>query len=201
MSNGSLLSLGDGVMSTLSDREKLSIGLVGIAFVCTAAWFVSSALSDEATLLRERRDQLSADLAEVRAASPDFLRRKERLAAYEERLLSNQLDLSKMMERVAKEQGFNIEDFKESRRVLDEEAAGSGKKGKKQERKALVAYSQQVTIRSVTLKQLAAFLQALEADAAPVRVTSLEVKPSTSDRQDLREVRLGVTTYKREKDN
>jgi hypothetical protein len=34
-----------------------------------------------------------------------------------------------------------------------------------------------------------------------VRVTSLEVKPSTSDRQDLREVRLGVTTYKREKDN
>jgi|LauGreDrversion4_2_1035121.scaffolds.fasta_scaffold233765_2 hypothetical protein len=200
MSNSSLLSLGDGVMSTLSDREKLSIGLVGIAFVCTAAWFVSSALSDEATLLRERRDQLSADLAEVRAASPDFLRRKERLAAYEERLLSNQLDLSKMMERVAREQGFNIEDFKENRRVLDEEAGG-GKKGKKQESKALVAYSQQVTIRSVTLKQLAAFLQALEADAAPVRVTSLEVRPSTSDRQELREVRLGVTTYKREKDN
>jgi hypothetical protein len=187
-------------MSTLSDREKLSIGLVVVLVLCTAAWFMSSALSDEAALLREQRDLLSADLAEVRAASPDFLRRKERLAAYEERLLSNQLDLSKMMERAARDQGFNIEDFKENRRVLDEELAGP-KKGKKQERKALVAYSQQVTIRTVSLKQLAAFLQAVEADPAPVRVTSLEVTPSTGDRQELRSVRLSVTTYKREKDN
>ncbi|MBM4292170.1 MAG: hypothetical protein FJ138_12635 [Deltaproteobacteria bacterium] len=200
MSSSSLLSLGDGVMSTLSDREKLSIGLVVVLVLCTVVWFVSSALSDEAALLREQRDLLSADLAEVRAASPDFLRRKERLAAYEERLLSNQLDLSKMMERAARDQGFNIEDFKENRRVLDEELAGP-KKGKKQERKALVAYSQQVTIRTVSLKQLAAFLQAVEADPAPVRVTSLEVTPSTGDRQELRSVRLSVTTYKREKDN
>jgi len=200
MSSSSLLSLGDGVMSTLSDREKLSIGLVVVLVLCTAVWFMSSALSDEAALLREQRDLLSADLAEVRAASPDFLRRKERLAAYEERLLSNQLDLSKMMERAARDQGFNIEDFKENRRVLDEELAGP-KKGKKQERKALVAYSQQVTIRTVSLKQLAAFLQAVEADPAPVRVTSLEVTPSTGDRQELRSVRLSVTTYKREKDN
>lgn len=200
MSNSSLLSLGDGVMSTLSDRERLSIGLVGVLLVCTVAWFVSSALGDEALALREQRDLLSADLAEVRLASPEFLRRKERLAAYEERLVSNQLDLSKMMERVAREQNFNIEDFKESRRVLDDDGGGS-KKSKKQERRVLVAYSQQVTIRKISLKQLAAFLQALEADPAPVRVTSLEVKPSTSDRQELREVRLGVTTYKREKDN
>lgn len=200
MSNSSLLSLGDGVMSTLSDRERLSIGLVGVLLVCTVAWFVSSSLGDEALALREQRDLLSADLAEVRLASPEFLRRKERLAAYEERLVSNQLDLSKMMERVAREQNFNIEDFKESRRVLDDDGGGS-KKSKKQERRVLVAYSQQVTIRKISLKQLAAFLQALEADPAPVRVTSLEVKPSTSDRQELREVRLGVTTYKREKDN
>jgi hypothetical protein len=64
-----------------------------------------------------------------------------------------------------------------------------------------VAYTQNVTIRNVKLKQLAAFLQELERQSSPIRVTSLEVRPLTSDRQTLRLVKLSVSTYKREKES
>jgi len=109
------------------------------------------------------------------------------------------VSLDKLMERLAKAQGFSIEDFKEQRRVLSE--GERSRRSKKRKSKILVAYTQNVTIRNVNLKQLAAFLQDLERQSAPIRVTSLEVRPLTSDRQTLRLVKLSVSTYKREKDS
>lgn len=196
MSDRSLTSIGD----SLSDRDKLLIGLLGAFALVVLAWFIFDDMSMQAELLREQRDNLKAGLSEVRAGAPSFLERKQRLEAYEQRLVKNSVSLDKLMERLAKAQGFSIEDFKEQRRVLDE-GERRGRRGKRKARDVLVAYTQNVTIRKVNLKQLAAFLQDLERQSAPIRVTSLEVRPSTSDRQELRLVKLSVSTYKREKDS
>jgi Tfp pilus assembly protein PilO len=196
MSDRSLTSIGD----SLSDRDKLLIGLLGAFALVVLAWFIFDDMSMQAELLREQRDNLKAGLSEVRAGAPSFLERKQRLEAYEQRLVKNNVSLDKLMERLAKAQGFSIEDFKEQRRVLDE-GERRGRRGKRKARDVLVAYTQNVTIRKVNLKQLAAFLQDLERQSAPIRVTSLEVRPSTSDRQELRLVKLSVSTYKREKDS
>lgn len=196
MSDRSLTSIGD----SLSDRDKLLIGLLGAFALVVLAWFIFDDMSMQAELLREQRDNLKAGLSEVRAGAPSFLERKQRLEAYEQRLVKNNVSLDKLMERLAKAQGFSIEDFKEQRRVLDE-GERRGRRGKRKARDVLVAYTQNVTIRKVNLKQLAAFLQDLERQSAPIRVTSLEVRPSTTDRQELRLVKLSVSTYKREKDS
>jgi predicted nucleic acid-binding Zn-ribbon protein len=196
MSDRSLTSIGD----SLSDRDKLLIGLLGAFALIVLAWFIFDDMSMQAELLREQRDNLKAGISEVRAGAPSFLERKQRLEAYEQRLVKNNVSLDKLMERLAKAQGFSIEDFKEQRRVLDE-GERRGRRGKRKARDVLVAYTQNVTIRKVNLKQLAAFLQDLERQSAPIRVTSLEVRPSTTDRQELRLVKLSVSTYKREKDS
>ena len=60
----------------------------------------------------------------------------------------------------------------------------------------LIANTQEVTIRSVSLKQLSAFLEKLENQPSPVRVLSLEVSTSYKDRQVLRLVKTVVATYK-----
>jgi hypothetical protein len=167
--------------------------------IAFAAWLVFDSMSAEAEALRSQRDSLKEGLSEVRVVAPAFLERKLRLEAYEDRLSKNSVSLDKLMERLAKAQGFSIEDFKEQRRVLDE--GERSRRSKKRNNKSLVAYTQNVTIRNVKLKQLAAFLQELERQSSPIRVTSLEVRPLTSDRQTLRLVKLSVSTYKREKES
>lgn len=186
---------------SLSDRDKLLVGLLIACLLSAVAWLIFDDMSMQAQLLRERRDALQEGLTEVRALAPKFLERKQRLEAYQERLEKNNVSLDKLMERLAKAQNFSIEDFKEQRRVLEEDDGRSRRGKKRSARKQLVAYTQNVTIRKVDLKQLSAFLQELEAQREPIRVTSLEVHPSTSDRQELRLVKLSVSTYKREKDN
>jgi hypothetical protein len=197
MSERSLMLIGD----SLSDRDKLLVGLLIACLLSAVAWLIFDDMSMQAQLLRERRDALQEGLTEVRALAPKFLERKQRLEAYQERLEKNNVSLDKLMERLAKAQNFSIEDFKEQRRVLEEDDGRSRRGKKRSARKQLVAYTQNVTIRKVDLKQLSAFLQELEAQREPIRVTSLEVHPSTSDRQELRLVKLSVSTYKREKDN
>ena len=197
MSERSLMLIGD----SLSDRDKLLVGLLIACLLSAVAWLIFDDMSMQAQLLRERRDALQEGLTEVRALAPSFLERKQRLEAYQERLEKNNVSLDKLMERLAKAQNFSIEDFKEQRRVLEEDDGRSRRGKKRSARKLLVAYTQNVTIRKVDLKQLSAFLQELEAQREPIRVTSLEVHPSTSDRQELRLVKLSVSTYKREKDN
>jgi len=195
MSDRSLSTIGD----SLSDRDKVLLGLLATCVMSVLAWFMFDGMSMEADALREQRDALKSGLSEVRGLAPVYLERKQRLEAYEDRLNKNTVSLDKLMERLAKAQGFSIEDFKEQRRVLSE--GERSRRSKKRKSKILVAYTQNVTIRNVNLKQLAAFLQDLERQSAPIRVTSLEVRPLTSDRQTLRLVKLSVSTYKREKDS
>jgi len=195
MSDRSLSTIGD----SLSDRDKVLLGLLATCVMSVLAWFMFDGMSMEADALREQRDALKSGLSEVRGLAPVYRERKQRLEAYEDRLNKNTVSLDKLMERLAKAQGFSIEDFKEQRRVLSE--GERSRRSKKRKSKILVAYTQNVTIRNVNLKQLAAFLQDLERQSAPIRVTSLEVRPLTSDRQTLRLVKLSVSTYKREKDS
>ena len=135
------------------------------------------------------------DLAEVRAGEAHFLEMKAKREAYQKKLKKNKLDLGKLMERIAQEEGITIEDFKEKRRVLDDVLDG-----KKKREEVVVAYSQEVTIRSAQLDQLSRFLQKLETDTSPVRVTSISLRTSSQDRQELRFIKLSVTTYKSEAD-
>ena len=99
------------------------------------------------------------------------------------------------MEKYSKELGFSIDDYKDRRVVIDE-----GRSSSKKKKKVLIAYTQDVTIRTISLDQLSKFLQNLERERVPVKVTALEVKPSTQNRQDLKYIRLSVTTYKKELD-
>ena len=153
MSERSLSTIGD----SLSDRDKVLLGFLFTCVVSVLAWFYFDDVGMQAEALRERRDALEEGLIKVRELAPDYLERKQRLEAYQDRLTKNSINLDKLMERLAKAQGFSIEDFKEQRRVLDE--GERSRRSKKRKNKLLVAYTQNVTIRNVSLKQLAAFLQ------------------------------------------
>ena len=59
-------------------------------------------------------------------------------------------------------------------------------------------YTQSVTIKNVSLEQLSKFLEKLESNRFPVRVTQLNVNVSSSDRQVLKEIQLTVATYRNE---
>ena len=99
------------------------------------------------------------------------------------------------MERHAQSEGITIDDFKEKRRVLDDDLSSKVKKAE-----VVVAYTQEVTIRTATLAQLSKFLEKLEKESSPVRVTSIDMRTSSQDRQELRFIKLAVTTYKLEAD-
>ena len=58
--------------------------------------------------------------------------------------------------------------------------------------------SQAVTIRKVSLEQLSNFLAALEKNESPIRVTKMSIDTSAADRQQLRQVKLTVSTYRNE---
>jgi hypothetical protein len=134
------------------------------------------------------------------------MREKSRLDADRKRLEKNDVKLVKLMEDQAGAQGIQIEEFKEARRFLTENArrtkkkssAGSDKEGAGPKVKDLVEESQTVTIHNLTLDQLARFMSAMESRSEPVKVTRLNIQTQQNDRTKLREVRMTVATYRME---
>lgn len=184
----------------LSTREKVMLGgLIGAFVLVTIVgiyWFVGRQISG----LEERNQNATQTLAQVMIQKDTYLIEKAKIEAYQKELDRNKLRLVDVMEQAAKTQDFKIEDFKENKRYLTENHRRLKKRedGAPRKVKDLVEETQTVTIRDVTLKQLAGFLSTLEGRREPVRVTNLEINIKSSDRQKLREVKLTVATYRNE---
>lgn len=187
----------------LSTREKTLLGgLVGgvVLTIVALLWLVVGGQIDE---LQQKNASIQDTLSQVMARKDKFLEEKSRLDADKKRLETNDVKLVKLMEDQAGAQGIQIEEFKESRRFLTENArrkkkGGSDKPDTGPKVKDLVEESQTVTIHNVTLDQLARFMAAMEGRAEPVKVTRLNVQTQQSDRTKLREVRMTVATYRME---
>ena len=196
MSSQSLTSqLVDSVYSKLSMRERIYL----LVFIITLLGVVFYFLFDSWSQSKEQRlaqvENLRAGIAEVRSGEAHFRELRAKSEAYEKLLKQNKIDLGKVMERIAQAEGLVIDDFKEKRRPLNDDLDSKSKKTE-----IVVAYTQEVTIRSASLEQLSNFLEKLEQETSPVRVTSLDLRTSSQDRQELRFIKLGVTTYKLEVD-
>lgn len=196
MSNISLTSqLVDSVYSKLSVRERIYLLIFALIFVGVILYFVFDGLNRSREAQIARVELLRAGIAEIKSGEAKFRELRAKGEAYQKLLKENSIDLGKLMERHAQSEGITIEDFKEKRRVLDDDLSSKTKKSE-----VIVAYTQEVTIRTASLAQLSKFLEKLEKERSPVRVTSLDMKTSAQDRQELRFIKLAVTTYKLEAD-
>ena len=131
----------------------------------------------------------------------DFLQKKARLDAMRSRLENNPIRLVQLMETEAGHQGFEIENFKETKTFITNKHRQFRKRGKSVKKKTvrdLVEESQRVTIRRISLEQLSNFMAALENRKEPVKITGLVIDTLNSDRQVLRRVQLTVSTYRYE---
>ena len=188
--SSSLTQVIDSFLSGLSDREKVllaSFVLVAIGIVAYQGWTsLVSGLDD----LQQEKTELSETLAKIKKLKEPYLEANYKQIAYENKIKENTTDLGKVMERLSKEGAFQIDNFKEKEIRMDEGF------DQKKSGPVLIANTQEVTIRSISLQQLATFLEKLEGLAAPVRVLGLEVNTSYTDRQVLRLVKITVATYK-----
>lgn len=187
-----------GVFDRLSSREK---GLVAAGIFCAFAtfvglfwWFSSQQINN----LEVRNEGVRSALEQIATQKDAWVMKKSRLDAETSRLEKNRIRLVREMENQASRLGFTIEDFKEQKRYLTDNRRRRRKSKERQTVIELVEESQTVTIRRISLKQLGEFLHNLEKRREPVKVTRLNVRTSSSDRQVLREVRMTVATYRNE---
>ena len=188
--SSSLTQVFDSFLSGLSDREKIllaSFVLVALGLGLYQGW---TSLVSDLDELQEERAELSETLTQIRKLQAPYLDLNRRQLAYEKKIRENRTDLGKIMERLSKEGGFQIDNFKEKELRVDESF------DQKKSDPVVVANTQEVTIRSISLKQLSTFLEKLEGSPAPVRVLSLDISASYQDRQSLRLVKVLVATYK-----
>ncbi|MSP71617.1 MAG: hypothetical protein EXR76_05455 [Myxococcales bacterium] len=186
----------------LTPRERLLIGGLGaglIVAMVAVAWII---VGGQLTELEQGNAAISDTLGQIMERKDKYLQEKSRLDADKKRLEQNELKLVKLLEDQAGVQGVTIQSFKEGRRVLTE----NFRKRKKNDRgessgpvvKDLVEESQTVTLAALSLDQLTKFLAGLEGRPEPVKVTRLNISTQQSDRQQLREVKLTVATYRLE---
>jgi type II secretory pathway component PulM len=178
----------------LSQREKtLLLTFVALLFFGMLYLFWNSKLQALDTL-QTSKTELQDQINKIKDAQPKFLAKKQQLEAYENLLNENKQDLSSLMENTAKSIGISLDDFKENKRSLSDDFS----KKKRKNQKELMEYTQSVTIKNISLEQLSKFLEKLESNRFPVRVTQLNANVSSSDRQVLKEIQLTVATYRNE---
>lgn len=184
----------------LSTREKIMVGGLAGAFGVTLVVILWMVFSSQITALEQRNESARDTLAQVMTLKDTYLARKARNDAKKALLDNNRVGLVKLMEGEAQRQGFIIEEFKETKRSLADPAqrprVSQGERKRKV--KELFEVSQAVTIRKVSLEALANFLAALEKNESPIRVTKMSIDTSAADRQQLRQVKLTVSTYRNE---
>jgi hypothetical protein len=196
MSNSSRISsLTDSFYSKLSMRERIILVVFVLSLCGTAFYFVFDHWSEKQSSTQEMIIKLREGIAEVKAGESRFRDVLAHKKAYEQLLKDNKLDLSKLMERYAKESELTIEGIKGQRRVLSDQLDSKAKNAE-----VVVAYTQEVSLGPTSLDLLSQFLEKLESERSPVRVTSLSFRTFTQDRQELRTIKLNVTTYKSEID-
>jgi len=185
-------------LDRLSGREKALVGGLAAAVLLTFVglfWFFTS---NQINNLEERNETVRSALEQIGTQKDAWIAKKARSDADNARLDSNKLKLVREMESQATRLGFSIEDFKENKRYLTDNRRRRRKTKERQTVVELAEESQTVTIRRISLEQLAEFLYNLEKRKEPVSVTRLNIRTASSDRQVLREVRMTVATYRNE---
>lgn len=182
----------------LSGREKTMVGaLVGAMFLIGTV-LVSMIIGNQIEALEQRNENTRDTLAQVMILKDDYLRQKKILDAQKALLDDNNVKLVRLMEKEAANADFEIEDFKEGKRFITTKHRTLKKTANRKSVIDLVEESQTVTIRRISLAQLANFLAAIEARSEPVLSTRLTIDTLNSDRQVLRNIRLTVATYRNE---
>lgn len=186
----------------LSGREKIMVGgLVG-AFLLTVLTIVWMVFSSQISALEGRNENARSTMAEVMTLKDAYLAQKARLDAKKSLLDRNDVRLAPLIETEAKRLGVEIDDFKEDKRYITENhrRARPQNDGDTPPPKIrdLVEVSTTVTLRRVSLEQLSNLLAAVQKRPEPIRVTDLNISTLTSDRQQLRVVKVKVSTYRNE---
>jgi hypothetical protein len=178
----------------LSQREKLLVISFISSILMVGLYSFWNSKLQALDALNTQKTELQATIEKIKLAQPKFLEKKAQLEAYENLLNENKQDLAHLMENTAKALNISLDDFKENKRSLSDDFS----KKKKKNQKELMEYTQSVTIKNLSAEQLASFLEKLENNRYPIRITQLNISTSNTDRQILREVQVTVATYRNE---
>lgn len=164
----------------LSDRERVMVGGLGVAFVVTllvgTAWSIASGLSD----LEEENLAMRQALKDIDQHRDAYQRAKAKTAQLEVRMGRGGIQLQGFLESSAKEAGVEIAETNER------PPQPVGKK--------YVERTVDLRLRKVQLDDLAMFLRKVETGPNLVVVSSLNVRSRDDKHLDL-EVEMSVSTY------
>jgi hypothetical protein len=183
----------------LSTREKVLVGGLGSALLITAVAVLWIYIGNQVSTQAELNESIRSSLEQINTLKPDFLAKKAKLDAVREILEKNPIRLVQLIEKEAKAQDIQIEDFKESSGFLTNNRRRFQKRSddtKPKTVKELKWEAQSITIRRKSLDQLTSFMSNLENRPEPVRITRLTVSTLSSQREILREIRMTVATYR-----
>lgn len=186
----------------LSSREKIMVAGLGGAFFITVVAVIGLVFYNQINTLEQRNAATRDTLAEVMTLKDAYLAQKAKLDAKKDLLDRNDVKLVGVIEQEATRLGIEIEDFKEGKKALTDNArrarGRTDEGGEPVKVRDLMEVSQTVTLRRLSLEQLANLLAALEKRREPIKVTELNVQTFTADRQVLRMVKVTVSTYRNE---
>ena len=190
-----------GIVETfdrLSSREKGLVGALVVAFLITIVgimWFV---VGKQLNRLEVQNQEIEEGLTKFRKQRVEFVAKKMKADKEKARLENNKLKLVQLMQREAEAQGISIQKFNKDTRFLTSRHRNLKRSDENTEEKVrdLVEESQRVTLKRISLDQLANFMAELERRKEPIQTTELTVSTLSSDRQVLREAIIKVATYR-----
>ena len=190
-----------GIVETfdrLSSREKGLVGALVVAFLITIVgimWFV---VGKQLNRLEVQNKEIEEGLTKFRKQRVEFVAKKMKADKEKARLENNNLKLVQLMQREAETQGISIQKFNKDTRFLTSRHRNLKRSDENTEEKVrdLVEESQRVTLKRISLDQLANFMAELERRKEPIQTTELTVSTLSSDRQVLREAIIKVATYR-----
>ena len=190
-----------GIVETfdrLSSREKVLVGALVVAFLVSIVgimWFV---VGKQLNRLEVQNAEIEEALTKFRKARVEFVTKKMKADKEKARLENNKLKLVQLMQREAEAQGISIQKFNKDTRFLTNRHRNLKRSDEGEDEKVrdLVEESQRVTLKRISLDQLANFMAELERRKEPIKTTELTVSTLSSDRQVLREAIIKVATYR-----
>ena len=182
----------------LSSREKALIGGLAIAMVITAVTIMWLVVGKQLNRLDARNTTIEEALDLFRAQQAEFVAKKSKADMEKARLENNTLKLVQLMQREAEAQGISIQKFNKDTRFLTNRHRNLKRNDEGSDAKVrdLVEESQKVTLKRISLDQLANFMAELERRPQPIQTTELTISTLSSDRQVLREAIIKVATYR-----
>ena len=182
----------------LSTREKALVGALAVSFIATLIGLMWFLVGKQLSRIEVQNQQIENGLVEFRKRKVEFLARKVKADAERARLEKNGIKLVQLMQREAEGQAISIQKFNKDTRFLTTRHRNLKRNENDATEKVrdLVEESQRVTLKRISLDQLAHFMAELENRNEPIKTTELTINTLSSDRQVLREAILKVATYR-----